>query len=68
MQLSLLIDTAAFMLEWHRGVVAAETVLLTEFNVWLALYRKVFVGLYRTAVAQGSIRSPSSSTRPKILS
>lgn len=58
---------AAFI-EWQTGVVAAETVFLTEFSIHLALYRKVFVDLYRAAVASGSIRNRPRSRRPKTAS
>lgn len=59
---------AAFTIELHRGGVAAKTVFLTEFNTHLALYRKVFVDLYRAPITDNSIRNPARSRRPKTLS
>ena len=46
------------MMEWQRGVVAAETMLFTERNIHLALYTKVAADLYEAAVASGPIRNP----------
>lgn len=54
----LLVLWAAFMIEWQRGLVAAETMLFTELNIHLALYTKVSADLYESAVANGPIRNP----------
>lgn len=68
MQLHLLLHSAVFTMELHRGGVAAKTVLLTEFNIHLAPYRKAFVDLYRVPVTDDSTRNPARSRRPKTLS